>query len=364
MSTVSKHSNARPRNEQVAGRRRSSKGKARLRTANYAAHAFLKHRFLPLYEPSKNELPDRKQTEKGFFHSLEILSGTMALMDMNLSGRPYPYNILLAHWHASKQLRETRPDAQLYILQDEQEDVCLGTSEVYNTGTNLYYIPVLPLYRLLQNRKGKRAGQLLLSVFAYLYHEVGVPYYRDTSSYLYYHFEMMEEWLADDAGSYEDLGFQRCLSEIRKAGYYGDVMLRRLFNKCHLKKFRERLTQFNPQNDWETGCKDTAQAVWELWQRYPAHNLYSHIESVADNCWDETVRIEQYVSFTADHSGWLADNVQDMINNEFNEYSQLQEPVIYKIFQEQETTGDDNLDFERKLFPLIWDLCALLNQLP
>lgn len=49
-----------------------------------------------------------------------------------------------------------------------------------------------------------------------------------------------------------------------------------------------------------------------------------------------------------------------MVNNEFNEYAETQEPMIFKTFDASNIT-DKNLDFENQLFKVLNELCRLLN---
>ena len=70
--------------------------------------------------------------------------------------------------------------------------------ERYNTGAMLYYIPVIPLYQMLRNKRRNKTGLLLLSVCTYLYRIADIPYYRQEGSYLYWIYEMLTEWLEQD----------------------------------------------------------------------------------------------------------------------------------------------------------------------
>ncbi|MFH6997400.1 hypothetical protein ACHRVZ_05660 [Flavobacterium sp. FlaQc-57] len=170
----------------------SKKEPEQFRSARTPADGFLRHSFLPLFEMGK-KIPDQFQVENDFFNSLALLTGLYGFEVLDTTGKSYPYNILLAHCHAQKQLNSLGRDIELSIMQCNNGCVKLATKHIYNTCNTLYYIPVLPLYKLLQDRKQKQTAELLLSVFAYLYHIAGIPYYREDNSYLYYHYECMEE---------------------------------------------------------------------------------------------------------------------------------------------------------------------------
>lgn len=154
METLSANRRIRTRPRQVARCSGSKEEQTTISTDSVAANGFLKHSFLPLYEESE-QLPDKKQVEQGFFKSLSILTSLYGLQPMNVSDKSYPYTILLAHWDALRQLNNTK-QRELSIIQDEQNNINLATKQTYNIGTTLYYIPVLPLYRLLKENHHKK----------------------------------------------------------------------------------------------------------------------------------------------------------------------------------------------------------------
>jgi hypothetical protein len=82
----------------------------------------------------------------------------------------YPYNIALALDDIQKQLKNKVRDWEEIRLIEEKGKTYFTSEERYNTGAILYYIPIVPLYRLSKNPKRKQAVQLLQSVCSYLYH--------------------------------------------------------------------------------------------------------------------------------------------------------------------------------------------------
>src|SRR5688572_17534233 len=126
MQTFPADNRIRIRPEQARRCRRGTKKPAQERTAYPAEDAILKHRFLPVYQPS-DITPERKQAEKGFFKSLSILSGLYGCEIMNVEDKPYPYNILLAHWNMLRLLNSTNQRVELAIIKDERNEVQLST---------------------------------------------------------------------------------------------------------------------------------------------------------------------------------------------------------------------------------------------
>jgi hypothetical protein len=343
----------------------------------FTTDGFLNHRFLPLYEQAE-ELPDLEEVEKGVFNSLSILEKQYHIQVMDVSDKPYPYNILLAYWNAEQQVCKTNRHTELFIIADDAEKVKLATKEYVATGHTLYYIPVLPLYRLLKSGKDKRSAELLLSVCAYLYHITGVPYYRDDDSYLFYHYEILEDWIENDLDQMDERDINIERSALRSANHYGDIMQRKLFNKYHLDHFAERVQQFHVRSPFARGCLKLAKDTLALWASFPNGYLFSHVKDSFpekekmdedDDEYNEeegnsTILLSEIVHFIAENEGSLYDSLAEMVNSEFNEKSTTQEPVLVKVYDHELDGNNDTLDFERCLFDLIDNLCILLNDLP
>lgn len=278
--------------------------------------------------------------------------------------KPYPYNILLSYWQV-KRLCLPQPDTSLYILSQDDGVVTLATQQVFETGTCLYFIPVLPLQRLLSDRKRRQAAELLLSVFSYLYHVAGVPYYRDNSSALCYYYDMIAEWVLDDPDSYEENERVRWSAELNRAAHWGDTIFRKLFSRVQLERFAARLDKFLPRDEPEQDCLTVARAFYALWQAYPQATIFRNMSVGATTEEDEEgcIHAEQYVSFVADTEGWLYEQISETLNTEFNECSTMEQPTILNVHDGRQTE-ERSLDFEQRLFPLIDDLCTLLNNLP
>ena len=73
---------------------------------------------MPLYEEVEG-LPEDKGISKGVFGSLAMLSGEQAVKLKDFSDKPYPYNLLLAHHDAQKQLSERSDELELFIVQSD-----------------------------------------------------------------------------------------------------------------------------------------------------------------------------------------------------------------------------------------------------
>lgn len=323
---------------------------------------FLRQQFLPLFERGK-ELPDKANSQKEFFESLSILTRLYGFKISNVTDKPYPYNILLAHHYAQKELSASRQDIELTILADDKT-IKLATHHTYNTHMTLYYIPVLPLYRLLQDRKQKQNAELVLSVFAYLYHIVGIPYYRDNYNALAYYYECMEDWMMEGWAEDETDEKNSTNSEIYKASFYGDVIHRKIYNLYQLNQFRQRIDCHKQKSSFDRECQNLAKKAYALLQDYPKYTVFRSTSNAELDEEDGIIRAQQYISFVAENEGTLYENIARMVNDEFNECSEMEQPTLMQVYDAQNNPSTEGLDFEYRLFPLLNDLCTLLNQIP
>lgn len=360
-----------PGTQPPAGRKGSKPEQTPFCTAGVAADGFLKHQFLPLYAESY-ELPQDEGITEGVLNSLSVLAQYQPLQLLDVTSKAYPYNILLAHWNAERQLHRAGSKLELFIVEDEDKRVKLATKQTARRSYSLYYIPVLPLYGLLKSRENKPGAQLLLSVFAYLYHIARIPYYRDDDSYLFYHYEILEEWLDEEDGSLDeaDLMFNR--EAHQKAAHGGDVIERVIYHPAHLEQLSERITRIIPADAFEQGCLKVATDTLKLWQDYPDSNIFRHLNRLPcdeddDDNWmgyDNTIRVGEYIHFIADTESSLYDSIQQNIDAELNERMYWQEHTLVSVYDKNYSPNADSLDYENRLFILLDDLCYLLNKLP
>ncbi|MCH5685262.1 hypothetical protein LWM68_14010 [Niabella sp. W65] len=223
--------------ESPKGRRRNTKGQTAVCTDNHVANGFLRTSFLPKLNETETVQACRKsaKTERDFYKSLSRLAGHYCIEPMPTQSYGYPYNIALALWDTQEQLsKKVRDWEEIKLLQDSRKTY-LTSEERYNTGSTLFYIPVVPLYRMLRDPKRKHTAQLLLSVCTYLYHVVDIPYYRQENSFLYWQYEMLKEWVVSDEYTDEMSSY---LSELEQAEWIGDRMEQKIFHRANLTFFK------------------------------------------------------------------------------------------------------------------------------
>lgn len=341
-------------------RTRNKQGQTQVSSDTNAANGFLKTTFLPKLEAMEivQSPAEMRKIETHFYQSLCAVATHyqgLELTDTRTFG--YPYNIALSIWEVRNYLKHSVSSwHSLQLVCLDSGKTVLVTEERFNTGTTLYYIPVIPLFKILKDKNKKRVVPLLLSVFAYLYHIADIPYYRQENTYMYYEYQMISEWVEQD-DEYED----RCKKDLQFADWVGDRVEQKIFNRKNLDVFADRINTFKPKNQFEQECYQVAKETFALYSCYPKATIFLHAKySGEDMDTEEIIRMDQYVSFVADTKGWQYDMLAECVNNEFNECGEIEEPAIVKMFDGTALTNC-NLDFENRLFPLIDDLCYLLN---
>lgn len=343
-----------------------------IRTDRPFADGFLKSRFIPKLQVNKEQrkFSDEQiqQRERDFYRSLSQLAEHYGIVPTETVDYGYPYNLALAFRDTEKQLRQSphiENFSKLKISENtDTGQVFLSVTETYYTGCQFYYVAIFPLFRMLKDPKHKQAGQLLLSVFSYLYRIANVPFYRQEDSYLYWQYDMLKEWATHDDDSEEN---REILSELIQAEWTGERMATKIFNKENLKYWEKRLKTFKAKDTTDSDIFLLSAKFFELFKKYPNNTVFKN--ATAD--WEETeyyyddeetkITMDKYIGFIADNKGVLYDQLCETVNQEFSQYAELEEPTVITHF-DGTPIGKDNLDFENRIFPLINELCYYLHQ--
>lgn len=334
--------------------------------------AFLKTCFLPKLKQNEVIVKQGKRksakTERDFYKSLSQLATHYEITPMPTQHFNYPYNISLSLWDIKKQLKSKTENWDNIRLIGKGSTTYFAVQERCNTGTTLYYVPVIPLYQLLKNKAHRKAACLLLSVCAYLYRNVDIPYYRQEGSYLYGNYEMLTEWIEEDEEMDDNHNGKK---ELQRAEIIGDMMEQKISDPHNLLFFKQRLEHFQPKDNFDKECFQLAEKVFQLYCEYPNESIFrnahynNNVKSKdidEDEYYNEetVIAMDKYISFFAESDGLIYDNLMDSVNNEFNEYGGTQEPMVFKTFDGSDI-ADKNLDFENRLFKVLNELCGLLN---
>ncbi len=153
-------------------------------------------------------------------------------------------------------------------------------------------------------------------------------------------------------------------AELQKAEFVGDHTEQKIFNYKTLTAFEKRLNNFTCNEDFDEQCLIIARQAFAIYNQYPQESIFRNakLRNEEIDCDDEneTIPMHKYISFWADSEGWLSDSLTDCINNDFNEYADVEEPTISKRFDGTALAGN-NLNFESRLFDLLDELFYLLN---
>lgn len=358
-----------PLDAKTKGCERSTERQNESSTDSHATHAFLRYSFLPKLK-GEATIQDGTKTDKmerDFYQSLSQLAEHYGIIPAESKHLGFPYNIAIALEDIRKQLKiKIKNWEENRLIQDKKKTYLLS-KERYNTGATLYYIPIIPLYRLSKNPNYKKATQLLQSVCSYLYHIADVPYYRQHESYLCWMYEMISESIIYD----ETEDTPEYLREIRQSEWIGDYMEQKIFNHQNLTRFKQRINRFENRDSFETDCLLLACDTLALYEMFPDATIYRNIRQDRRNTdnddYDEdyherTITMEKYVSFCADDKGILFQTLFDSVNAEFQECAEIEEPSTEKRF-DGTNVSNNNLDFENCIFTLIERLIDILNSI-
>lgn len=365
MDGISEYSTVRHRPQQVARRSRSDKRQTPTTSGDHAGYGFLRQSFQPLIEKGWKYSRKKNAVETGFFQSFNNLRDFYNLDIPDYSDHPYPLNIHMAYTEAVEQMDEKRKELHLFIIEEDNGSITLATVKVQYTGPYLYYIPVRPLAKLLDDRKTKKTGQMLLSVFAWLYQVVQVSYYWDNSSYLSGTYSMIEQWVLESEDEYEEEEYREYQSDFRQSDYFGKKLIRSIRHPRHLILFEKRVTTFKPIDTWETELADICGKALQLFKEYPNASIFRNIcHSIFEREDDENyISPEQYLAFCWSFTGSLAEQVFDTVNTDLQECGHIEAPQTIQSFATPQTAESHHLDFEERLLTIIDELVFVIKQI-
>ena len=254
--------------------RRSACRPPNLSPCGAAAYGFLKTRFLPHY--TGQALVGSTEKED-FDHSYGLLCEHYGIKPVDTTGFAYPYGREVALHEAGRLLNQKYPQHIGLELLEHNGSFVIQATETCYTGNTLFYIPVLPLHYMMQDKKHRKGARLLLCVFSYLFHTVNIPYYTE-DSFLYWQYEMVSEGVQNDPDDWEQKDYYNYVSQLRAAQHYGETMLRRIWNTVHFDHFGEWLEAFTSCDDLDRECHSIAQKFYSLWQDYPENSIYKHAD--------------------------------------------------------------------------------------
>lgn len=336
-------------------------------------NGFLKTAFLPkLKECSTTSNLSKSKTiklERDFYKSLSQMSEHYNLSQSDHKDFEFPYNISLSLNHCRKQMKTSIKNWQDIKLEHKGNCLYFVSEERISTGMTLYYIPVVPLHNMLHHKKYRKTAQMLLSVCTYLYRIIDIPYYRQEASYLFWLYEMLSDWIDQDEELDENCEYKK---QLQQAELIGDIMEQKIASINNLSFFQLRVTSFKAKDSFDVECLNLANKAFSLYSKFPEERIYRNIhfnnnkdfsnddEFDYDENDEAVISMDKYISFFADDRGWAYQSIIDSVNNEFNEYAEIQEPIVFKVFDGKEVS-DNSLDFESEVFEILNQLAGILG---
>jgi hypothetical protein len=331
----------------AAGRRSRPKKQKPHGAAAGIACDFLKQTFLPVTDRQLPKVHKCRELQQSFFKSLENLNKLYGLKMVDAETTVFPGNIMFAYDYAAKQLSEKDSSLKLFIVEKEGLPV-ICTGKTLSTGYTLYYISLYPLHQFLQDYNKRPIADLLLSAFAYL-HLAGVPL-CDESSYVGYEMQIIQEYVIESPGDWEPEDFSVTAEQMETIIRLCKKISKRISSKNNLRLFSQRLKKANASNLQETNLIEAIKDIHELYKIYPDRKFLDKIpRDFLNHDRDDTIYMEQYVSFYWGSQTWFDDQLGETINIQLQEKSATEEPIALQLFDTSQDQPCHDLTFE-KLF--------------
>lgn len=329
-------------------------------SSGHVTDGFLKQVFLPrLYD--EGMIPQyEERIVRDFYQSLAILKEKFGLTIPDIEHLGYPFNISLTLLHVKEQLKDKITDWDMVRLVKHEKTVFFAQEERFDTNMTLYYVPVKPLYKMLDSPSDRKSAELLLYVFSYLYHVANMPFHGDESTYIHSMYEMLIEMEEDNEEDYID---KDLVTEWQQAKTIADTIKEKICNRGNLKHFAKSVKNFKVRNSFEKECLEVAKKFLELYIEYP--DLPFDCKGTAGRYDDEEpdtdrIYLENYFSFYDSGKGSLSNLLISLVNDSLQNYSVIDEPTIYKPF-DGSILEHNNFNFENRLLTLICELCTILD---
>jgi hypothetical protein len=365
METLSANRRIRNRSKQSAGLGADQKRQAQCRTTQFCGSDFLRAHFPKLNSAVYPGLQNTSLVEREFFNSLSNLEKLYGFLVDRDEGLSYPHNITNTFQSAIGQM-EKISNLKLAIMRGEGHTATIATVKDFDTRTTLYYIPVEPLFDMLNDNSKVEPAELLLSIFAYLYQVHHIAYYAEKGNYMHYIYKTLEDWILADFEEDSEQADAH-LEHFAYLNHSGNELLEKISDPAQLKLFSSRLSVFKPQTKAENELLETAKQAFDLFSKYPSRSVLEAVrydilprEAYEDN---QCISPDQYISFYWSNEDSLYDELWQTINEQLAEYCMIAEPSALQYFDKPQKKEHHNHDFAILFFDLLNRLADTLNDL-
>ena len=363
MDTILPHGPLHGEHEPTRGRRVRRRKPAKAMPTQQIAPAFLTHRFLPL-AGDHPVLRLNRRVQGEFFRSVGNLARLYRLTEPEMTGLPYPLNIHATFVHLKQQLEKAEPALSLAIVQTKEEVTTLATVKPVEIGGALYYIPLLPIFKLLRRAKARQIAPILLSLAAYIHQKMGLPTYTERGSYIADVYSILEQWVDDTDADRDEKETTECYREFRRAEVVGDYMQRKLRQPMRITMLLSYLQAFEPVGTWEVQLRQLAVDYLKLDLAFPDRSLFNEIPNYfLEEEEDERVCKEQYLSFVYDNYSWLVQEMSDYVENSLQECPVLDAPLTVQYFHQPQSKECHDPAYEVACFRVLNEFAYLLHNI-
>jgi hypothetical protein len=326
------------------------------RTSGHSRNGFLTHEFIPFWAYEGN----KDRAEREFLHSLGQLCDYYDLTIKPFANEVFPQNIYRTWQVVCEGLKAKDSQLDCFIACDDTHTATLATVSRYDTGMNLYYIPVRPLWHWVQSSQAQKLAELLLAICAYLHQVVQIPFFTEAGSYVGSQYQMIEDWVNDDEQEEEER--QQQLGEVYTLHNAGLKLHEQIRNPHYLERFADMVDNFRPVDTWEQEWEAIGKEFLQLYRRYPQRSIFDNVHSGLLYPEDEDrISADQYISFYWSGNDCFSDTLFDAINCNFQEIPYMDEPMHLQKFDGLPENDRPDFDFEDRLFEQVWRFCKLLN---
>ncbi|WP_316848974.1 hypothetical protein [Pedobacter agri] len=340
----------------------SKKRKVSKCTTIHSGNGFLNHTFAPLVNGYAKEINAANRVAERVFSAARNLCDLYSLTLLDYTDLVYPQNVAKLVEDLQLQISAIDQDANLMVVSSEELLPTLAVSKIFNTKTTLYYLPIEPLYVLMQQEGRKETAGLLLSVLCYFYQIGGIPYFGENSSYLYYIYQMIYDWNSEEEFCEDAAENQYILDHIILIERESDKLLEFLNDHDQLNLLSDRLTKFHPNTIAEASLKTIASRINKLAENFPSRSIMDSIqEDLNRNDGEGRIIADHYLSFIWSAEDCLYDQLMETVNCELQEYNEIDEPMSMQLFDKPQTNISHDLSFEQEFFDLLNELSDNLN---
>jgi hypothetical protein len=341
---------------QGKGRIGSTSGQQEERTAQLIGNAFLKHRFSAEHLCPHRELMAWRKVEREYFRSLANLCAFYGLDEPDVTEIPYPQNIVHSLQQVSAGLNACSGELELLLLQKDNGRTVLATAKCYATGNKIFYLPVTTLHRLWKGRERIKTVRLAMSLCAYIYQVLDIPFYADESSYLWGTYQTLQEWFMQGEDEWTDEeAHEELMSELLFIQSAGEQVRAEISKKQHLERLEIRTAAYIPHNENERRLRSVCYQACSLKRDFPERSLMASMSAdVSEDPSENHLYAEMFIGFYwGGESDVLDEHLMNYLNDHFCECSSGDEARAFQFFNRKPKKECHDLSFEKRAFELL-----------